>query len=79
MDSLIIENLDDVAKNLLGRTVYIDWPYLHEAFVIGVADLQSKIFLKDFWKPYFNNFKKDTLQAKNINDIKDKISEVTYL
>lgn len=77
---MIDPELDNVAKTLLGKTVYIDWPYLHEAFVIGVANSNNKIFLKDYWKSYSStNIKKDNLNAKDIDGIKEKIAEASCL
>nr|XP_039266984.1 5'-3' exoribonuclease 1-like isoform X1 [Styela clava] len=32
------ESVDDVAKNLLGTSVYVNWPHMEEAKVVGVSD-----------------------------------------
>lgn len=34
-----------IASELLGKTVYVDWPHLKEALVIGVADCDAKFSL----------------------------------
>lgn len=35
---------------MLGQTVYINWPHLLEARVIGVSDFKNNICLKNFWQ-----------------------------
>ncbi|XP_023246708.1 uncharacterized protein LOC111643327 [Copidosoma floridanum] len=45
-------SLDALAKNILTKTVYINWPYLQEAYAVGVTDFKNKIILKDYWKKY---------------------------
>jgi len=34
-----------LASELLGKSVYVDWPHLKEALVIGVVDCDVKISL----------------------------------
>lgn len=42
--------LEVLAKEFLGQKVYAFWPYIQEAFVIGVTNFKTKIILKNFWK-----------------------------
>lgn len=35
--------LDEIAKKLLNKTVFIHWPHLIEALVVGVSDSKNKI------------------------------------
>lgn len=65
-----VPTLNDIAKDLLGQTVYIEWPHLLEAYVIGVTDLKTDIFLKNFWQKY----NKDNLNSKDLN--KNQIAEI---
>ena len=68
-----IHSLEDVAKELLGQTVYINWPYLQEAHVIGITDFKDKIFLQNFWKKYSaDNLKHSKLSDSSILNLQKK-------
>ena len=47
-----IPNLHDLASKLLGKTVFVSWPHMREALVIGVSSLQRKITLVNKNKEY---------------------------
>lgn len=38
-----IPPLDEIAKKLLNKTIFINWPHLIEALVVGVSDSKNKI------------------------------------
>lgn len=38
-------NLTTLSSELLGKSVYVEWPHLKETLVIGVADCNVKISL----------------------------------
>ncbi|XP_063077611.1 5'-3' exoribonuclease 1-like isoform X2 [Engraulis encrasicolus] len=38
---------DDVAVELLGKAVFVNWPHLEEARVVAVSDGESKFFLEE--------------------------------
>lgn len=40
-------NLETLASQLLGKSVYVEWPHLKEALVIGVANCEVKFSLID--------------------------------
>lgn len=40
-----IPNLHDVASKMLGKTVFVGWPHMREAHVIGVSTSERKITL----------------------------------
>lgn len=40
-------NATILASELLGKSVYVDWPHLKEALVVGVADGEAKFTLID--------------------------------
>ncbi|XP_065889991.1 5'-3' exoribonuclease 1-like [Dysidea avara] len=37
-------NLKTIADDLVGRTCYVDWPFLVEALVVSVSDAEGKIY-----------------------------------
>ncbi|XP_060690490.1 5'-3' exoribonuclease 1 isoform X1 [Hemiscyllium ocellatum] len=41
------QNVDDVANQELGRSVYLNWPYLEEARVVAVSDQEMKYYLEE--------------------------------
>lgn len=57
-------NLEEIAKELLGQKVYINWPYLQEAYVIGVTDFDKKIMLQNFWR----NYSEENLKHSKLSD-----------
>ena len=38
----VSQTLQDIAEKLIGRTCYVDWPFLVEAMVMSVADAAGK-------------------------------------
>ncbi|XP_015189014.1 PREDICTED: 5'-3' exoribonuclease 1 isoform X2 [Polistes dominula] len=38
-------NIKQLAASLLNKTIYVEWPYLREAHVVGVSDSKKKIHL----------------------------------
>ncbi|XP_008211726.2 5'-3' exoribonuclease 1 [Nasonia vitripennis] len=59
-----VPKLEEIAKELLGQKVFINWPYLQEAYVIGVTDFDKKIMLDNFWK----NYSEDNLKHAKLSD-----------
>lgn len=58
-----IPNLTTLASKLLGKSVYIGWPHLKEAFVIGLADSDVKFSLINPSDGYSdNNLKKEDVK-----------------
>jgi len=56
-------NLTTLASELLGKSVYIGWPHLKEAFVIGMADSDVKFSLINPSDGYSdNNLKKEDVK-----------------
>ncbi|XP_072761689.1 5'-3' exoribonuclease 1 isoform X2 [Anoplolepis gracilipes] len=56
-------NVTTLASELLGKSVYVGWPHLKEAFVIGVADNNIKFSLINFLDGYSdNNLKKEEVK-----------------
>ncbi|KAL8571175.1 hypothetical protein ACOMHN_010636 [Nucella lapillus] len=43
-------SLEDLASELVGQTVWVGWPHLHEAKVFGVADERFKIEIEEHHK-----------------------------
>lgn len=41
------EDLDDAPRSLLGKSVYVHWPHLHEALVVGVNTREARYTLED--------------------------------
>lgn len=48
-------NLETLASQLLGKSVYVEWPHLKEALVVGVANCEVKFTLKDPLAGYNHN------------------------
>ncbi|XP_044577629.1 5'-3' exoribonuclease 1 isoform X2 [Cotesia glomerata] len=44
--------IEKISSEILGKTVYIKWPHLVEAFVIGVSTKDSKFTLINMNRPY---------------------------
>ncbi|KAG8182018.1 hypothetical protein JTE90_013950 [Oedothorax gibbosus] len=42
IEETVDENLDQVRDKILGKSVYIGWPHLREALVVGVSDGETK-------------------------------------
>lgn len=38
-----VPDLDDLAQRWLGKTVFVSWPHLVEALVVGVSNTKKKI------------------------------------
>ena len=38
-----IPDLDEIAKKWIGKSVFVNWPHLVEAYVVGVATSKRKI------------------------------------
>lgn len=56
-------NLTTLASELLGKSVYVGWPHLKEALVIGVADNDVKFSLINPLEGYSdNNLKKEVVK-----------------
>ncbi|XP_011256685.1 5'-3' exoribonuclease 1 isoform X2 [Camponotus floridanus] len=75
-------NLTTLASKLLGKSVYIGWPHLKEAFVIGVTDSDVKFSLINPSDGYSdNNLKKEDVKdllAAEWNTQRKQIKE-TYM
>ncbi|XP_069753461.1 5'-3' exoribonuclease 1 isoform X2 [Narcine bancroftii] len=41
------ENVDDVANQELGRSIFLNWPHLEEARVVAVSDQETKFFIEE--------------------------------
>uniref|UniRef100_UPI00398EEF20 5'-3' exoribonuclease 1 isoform X2 n=1 Tax=Pristiophorus japonicus TaxID=55135 RepID=UPI00398EEF20 len=41
------ENVDDVANQVLGRPIFLNWPHLEEARVVAVSDRETKFYLEE--------------------------------
>ncbi|XP_059849758.1 5'-3' exoribonuclease 1 isoform X1 [Hypanus sabinus] len=41
------ENVDDVANQELGRSIFLNWPHLEEARVVAVSDQETKYYLDE--------------------------------
>ncbi|KAI5135940.1 5'-3' Exoribonuclease 1 [Manis pentadactyla] len=44
-DELSIEN---VASSVLGKSVFVNWPHLEEARVVGISDGETKFYLEEY-------------------------------
>lgn len=56
-------NLMTLASELLGKSVYVGWPHLKEAFVIGITDSDVKFSLINPSDGYSdNNLKKEEVK-----------------
>nr|XP_055058479.1 5'-3' exoribonuclease 1 isoform X1 [Misgurnus anguillicaudatus] len=42
-----VEQVDDVAALVLGKTVFVNWPHLMEARIVAVSDGETKFFLEE--------------------------------
>lgn len=57
-------NLTTLASELLGKSVYVEWPHLKEALVIGVADCNVKFSLNNPLSGYSqDNLKKEDVKG----------------
>lgn len=57
-------NLEQLAASLLNKKVYVEWPFLREAHVIGVSNFQWRINLINPQKEYsLNNIVSEELKA----------------
>lgn len=66
--SIISEDTPDLttlASELLGKSVYVEWPHLKEALVIGVADSDVKFSLINPLDGYSNN----NLKKEEVKDL----------
>ncbi len=43
-----LQALDEVARSLVGDSVFVSWPHLTEAYVVAVSDGQTKVGMPDF-------------------------------
>lgn len=56
--------VEDLASELLGKSVHVDWPYLKEALVVGVANNNEKLILIDPLIGYdHDNVKKENVKG----------------
>lgn len=58
-------DLTTLASKLLGKSVYVEWPHLKEALVIGVADNNVKFSLINPLECYSNN----NLKKEEVKDL----------
>ncbi|XP_070510791.1 5'-3' exoribonuclease 1 isoform X2 [Cardiocondyla obscurior] len=58
-------NLTTLASELLGKTVYVEWPHLKEALVIAVADCNTKLSLIDS----LGNYSHDNLKKEDVKGL----------
>lgn len=57
-------SLATLASELLGKSVYVEWPHLKEALVVGVADCNVKLSLISPLGGYSNdNLKKEDVKG----------------
>lgn len=57
-------DLEVLASQLLGNSIYVDWPHLKEALVIGVTDSVEKYSLINISLGYSN----DNLKKEEVKD-----------
>ncbi|KYM94136.1 PREDICTED: 5'-3' exoribonuclease 1 [Cyphomyrmex costatus] len=71
LDSMILTiiskptpDLTTLASNVLGKSVYVEWPHLKEVLVVGVADCNVKLSLINQLGSYSdNNLKKEDVKG----------------
>jgi len=57
-------SLSTLASELLGKSVYVEWPHLKEALVVGVADCNVKLSLINPLVSYsHDNLKKEDVKG----------------
>ena len=73
---LVVSNLfenhqtKDIAKRLIGKRAFINWPFLQEVLVVGISDQNSK-----FEKNLSTNIIEQIQSDPNFDDIGDKIEK----
>ncbi|XP_011151267.1 5'-3' exoribonuclease 1 isoform X2 [Harpegnathos saltator] len=73
------QDLENLAPQLLGKIVYVNWPYLKEALVIGVSNNNVKFTLIEALVDYsHDNVSKEDVSTTEWNIQKKHISE-TYM
>jgi len=59
-----ISNLTTLASELLGKSIYVEWPHLKEVLVVGVSDCNVKLSLINQLGGYsHNNLKKEDVKG----------------
>ncbi|XP_011642826.1 5'-3' exoribonuclease 1 [Pogonomyrmex barbatus] len=70
-------NLTTLASDLLGHSVYVEWPHLKEALVIGVADCDTKLSLIDPLSSYNqDNLKKEDVKGTLLAEWKEHKKQI---
>ncbi|XP_014469638.1 PREDICTED: 5'-3' exoribonuclease 1 isoform X2 [Dinoponera quadriceps] len=75
-------NLEDLASQLLGKSVHVDWPYLKEALVVGVANCNTKFALIDSLAGYsHDNVNKEDVKGPSVAEWNIQVKHIreTYL
>lgn len=65
-------DLTTIGSKLLGETVFVNWPHLKEAFVIGVSDCSTKLNLIN---PQMKHLY-DTVTETEWNVLKERITKM---
>ncbi|XP_032684890.1 5'-3' exoribonuclease 1 isoform X3 [Odontomachus brunneus] len=77
-----ISRLEDLASQLLGKSVYVDWPYLKKALVVGVANNSTKFTLIDSLVDYNpDNVNKENMKGQLVTEwnVQEKHIRETYM
>lgn len=58
-------NLETLASELLGKSVYVEWPNLKEALVVSVSDSKMRITLIN----HLNDYNLDNMKKENMKNM----------